>query len=311
MSSFQQFIDGQENRPPSSITFASFYPTDPSISSIQEFTNEVRERRSEAKHEAAEIQAEQNTLIWKSGSITLRRKELVMSISRLMTSPSCASFFDLTVACQDVRFRCHKAIVCAQSTTIRDTVLSASDKAQHCSIKIKCHPLVFRMALEYFYRCDYDFYLAYDFPSRFMADGQTVPADSIDRLDCCELSVHLQVHLLAHCLRIKPLKYLSAYKIIRVLQRASFPSVYPRFVREVYQTIKKNGALMKRLLVYHAEKVAQGTRDRNHFDGRFPFYMFQEIEGFGADFIAWKMNWDEPMDGFCTDQRIPSQLWYV
>lgn len=33
------------------------------------------------------------------------------------------------------------------------------------------------MAFEYLYTCDYSFYLDWGFPTRFTAEGQTVPSD--------------------------------------------------------------------------------------------------------------------------------------
>jgi len=49
-------------------------------------------------------------------------------------------------------------------------------------IRLRCHPLPFRLALEYFYTCDYRFFYAWDFPAHFLADGQTVPVDYVGML---------------------------------------------------------------------------------------------------------------------------------
>ncbi|KAL4923362.1 BTB/POZ domain-containing protein [Aspergillus undulatus] len=218
----------------------------------------------------------------------------------------------MTVACREVGFRCHKAIVCAQSKVIRDCCQEASVREHTCVVKVKCHPLVFRCALEYLYTCDYEFHLNWDFPTRFLAEGQTVPVDTVDRLDCCELSLHLQVHVLANCLRILALKYFSAYKIVCVLQRASFPTVFPRFVREVYKTIPKENGIVKRLLIDHADKVICGRRSRNHYDGRFPKYLFNEVEEFARDFMAGRTHLTTPLDDYMglSDGRIPTKSWY-
>lgn len=183
------------------------------------------------------------------------------------------------------------------------------------------------MALEYLYTCDYSFYLDWGFPTRFTAEGQTVPGDpvgmervrmglkgqkltySLDRLDCCELSLHLQVHILAQCLGIQPLMYLSAYKIVRVLSRTSFPTVFPRFVREVYKTFPRKNFLVKRLVVDHAVKVIYERRARNHFDGRFPKFLFGELEEFKLDLAASRTDFPSPLHRYADCGRIASQLW--
>ncbi|KAI9374636.1 hypothetical protein BJX61DRAFT_540646 [Aspergillus egyptiacus] len=220
--------------------------------------------------------ARKDGTIRKSALRYLLRKHLII----LLTKPELSSFFDMVIICRDVKFRCHKAIVCAQSKTIRDCCIQASVRAHSCTIKLRCHPLVFRMALEYLYTCDYKFFLNWDFPTRFQAEGQTVPVDCEDRLDSIELSLHLQVYILAKCLRIPALKYLSAVKISEVLQRSSFPTVFPRFVREVYKLFPRENMLIKRVVLDHMVKVMLGIRSRNHFEGRFPWYIFDECEGF-------------------------------
>ncbi|KAL4914451.1 hypothetical protein BDW62DRAFT_143804 [Aspergillus aurantiobrunneus] len=272
---------------------------------IREITNEQRERqRRRARHWARE-----NYGVVMSGKMTFRRNFLVASLTRLITNPEFAELSDMSVMCRQVRFRCHKAIVCAQSKTIMECCKKASVRTQGCTIKVKCHPLVFRMALQYFYTCDYDFFLGWDFPTRFLAQGQTVPADPVDRLDCCELSLHLQVHVLATCLRIPGLKSLSVFKIATVLQRTSFPTVFPRFVREVYRTISKKNAILKRLVVEHADRVIRGCSSRNHFEGRFPLYLLDELEGFKIDFAVGMVSLTTPLDAYYTRDRIPPSHW--
>ncbi|KAL4944677.1 hypothetical protein BDV06DRAFT_232766 [Aspergillus oleicola] len=278
------------------------------MSSIQDFTDEVRaRRRTETEH-----QQHQDEIVHISGNMVMRRKELVSNLTRLILEPRFGDLTDMTVACREVGFRCHKAIVCAQSKVIRNCCLGVSVGERPCIVKIKCHPLVFRCALEYLYTCDYPFYLNWDFPTKFLATGQTVPADPVDRLDCCELSLHLQVHILANCLRIPALKYFSAWRISRVLERSSFPTVFPRFVREVYKTIPRQNAIVKRILIDHADKVICNRRGRNHYDGRFPKYLFNEVGEFSRDLLAGRSVLTAPLDDYLGvwGGRIATKCWY-
>ncbi|OJJ06123.1 hypothetical protein ASPVEDRAFT_312185 [Aspergillus versicolor CBS 583.65] len=275
------------------------------MSSFQEFIDEITERQRRRAQRLTRHEA----LVWMSGSITCRRRELTKSLFSLLADPDFSEFSDMTILCRDIRFPCHKAIVCSQSTTIRNSYKEAAMDANTCAVKIKCHPLVLRMALEYLYTCDYSFYLDWGFPTRFTAEGQTVPGDPVDRLDCCELSLHLQVHILAQCLGIQPLMYLSAYKIVRVLSRTSFPTVFPRFVREVYKTFPRKNFLVKRLVVDHAVKVIYERRARNHFDGRFPKFLFGELEEFRLDLAASRTDFPSPLHRYADCGRIASQLW--
>jgi hypothetical protein len=55
-------------------------------------------------------------------------------------------------------------------------------------------------------------------------------------------------------------------------------------VREVYAIVKKQNALIKRLLVKYTVGVVGGRNPRNHFEGRFPGYIFREIPEFARDF---------------------------
>ncbi|KAL4978936.1 hypothetical protein BDW66DRAFT_157805 [Aspergillus desertorum] len=275
------------------------------MSSIQGLINGQQQSR------AAEQRAQEEIYVVTSGSITIRRKELVHHIDNTLIKDRESAFLsDMVIECQNIEFPCHKAIVCAQSPTIRACVQKASVGARRCRVKIKCHPLVFRMAVEFLYTCNYDFFMNFGFPGRFMAEGQTISADPIDRLDCCELSLHLQVHVLAQRLRIRALRFYSVNKIVSVLQRASFPTVYPRFVREVYWTIKEKDALMKRIVTTHADKVTRQLRDRNHFDTRFPLYLLREIEEFGVDFLAWRPGWNGHLNGDCSSGILAPTHWF-
>ncbi|KAL4995427.1 hypothetical protein BDV10DRAFT_188061 [Aspergillus recurvatus] len=278
------------------------------MSRVQESIDE--QQQSHARR-TAEHRAHEDIYAVTSGSITIRRKELVHHIDNtLIKDPESAFLSDMIIECRNIEFPCHKAIVCAQSPTIKACVQKASVRTRRCRVKIKCHPLVFRMVIEFLYTCNYDFFMGFGFSSRFMAEGQTIPADPIDRLDCCELSLHLQVHVLARRLRIRALKFFSVNKIVSVLQRTSFPTVYPRFVREVYWTIKEKDALMKRIVTTHADKVIRQLRDRNHFDARFPLYLLREIEEFGVDFLAWRPGWDDPLNGDCSSGTLAAIHWY-
>ncbi|KAL4747328.1 hypothetical protein BDW72DRAFT_209676 [Aspergillus terricola var. indicus] len=278
------------------------------MSSVQDSVDE--QRQSQARR-IAEQRAQEDIYAVASGSITIRRKELVHHIDNTLIRDRESAFLsDMIVECQNIEFPCHKAIVCAQSPTIRACVQKASVRARRCRVKIKCHPLVFRMAIEFLYTCNYDFFMDFGFSSRFMAKGQTVSADPIDRLDCCELSLHLQVHILAQRLRIRALKFYAVNRIVSVLQRTSFPTVYPRFVREVYWTIKEKDTLMKRVVTAHADRVTRQLRDRNHFDARFPLYLLREIEEFGVDFLAWMPDWDDPLNGDCGSGTLAPTHWY-
>ncbi|KAL4904389.1 hypothetical protein BDW74DRAFT_30093 [Aspergillus multicolor] len=261
-------------------------------------------------HDETDIKAQEDLALWTGGSITLRRKELAHNLTKFLHEPDNADFCDLIINCRGKEFPCHRAIVCAQSPVIRDIVRDKSDRKRFCRVKIKCHPLVARIMIQYLYTCDYQFCLGYGFPSRFTAAGQTVSADPIDRLDCCELALHLQVHNMARSLLIRGLVYLSAAKVNEVLKRTSFPTVFPRFVREVYTTIRKKDALMKRIVTYHADKVVRQVRGQNHFDQRFPFFILQEIEEFRIDFLSWRRNWDDPLNGDFSPNFLAPTHWY-
>ncbi|KAL6234885.1 hypothetical protein BDW75DRAFT_230780 [Aspergillus navahoensis] len=278
------------------------------MSLVQESIDELQQRQA---HRIAELRVHEDFYAVAGGSITIRRKELVHHIDKtLIKDPESAFLSDMIIECRNIEFPCHKAIICAQSPTIRACIQKAPGRARRCKVKIKCHPLVFRMVIEFLYTCNYDFFMDFGFPSRFMAEGQTISADPIDRLDCCELSLHLQVHVLAHRLRIRALKFYTVHKIVSVLRRTSFPTVYPRFVREVYWTIKEKDALMKRIVTTHADKVTRQLRDRNHFDARFPLYLLREIEEFGVDFLAWRPGWNDPLNGDCSSGTLaPTHLY--
>ncbi|KAL4864504.1 hypothetical protein BDV12DRAFT_205657 [Aspergillus spectabilis] len=260
------------------------------------------------RHRAAIAQAYQDAILRKSASRTIRQRQLLTSIGRIYNDPKFVEFSDMAVDCRGKIFKVHKAIVCAQSGTIRDCCKEVSVKGSPCIVRVKCHPLVFQMAIEYFYTCDYQFYLDWDFPTRFLVEGQSVPGDGFDRLDCIELSLHLQIHLFAKSLRIPGLKYLSAFKIHQVLSRAAFPTVFPRFVREVYKTITRENAFLRRLLVNHAEKVITEMAGRNHFDGRFPRYIFRDVPDFERDLMV-KVGCEEPLDEIYMYEFIAGKLW--
>ncbi|KAL2835950.1 hypothetical protein BJY01DRAFT_252262 [Aspergillus pseudoustus] len=252
------------------------------------------------RQERTQVHAWQELMVHHCMRMGFRRKQLVASLGRLMLS---LEFHDMIVVCgfRQVMFRCHKAIVYAQSKSIRQ---------ENPTIRLSCHPLPFRLALEYFYTCDYHFFYRWDFPAHFQADGQTVPVDYVDRLDCCELSLHLQIHILALRLRTPGLKYLSAAKIIETLGRSAFPTVFPRFVREVYKMVTKENALVKRLLVKYAIQVIHGLKSRNHYDGRFPGYIFREIPEFARDFWHGRVGYPGTLTlGFDTGMHIPESLW--
>ncbi|KKK17659.1 hypothetical protein ARAM_002918 [Aspergillus rambellii] len=207
-------------------------------------------------------------------ALSIRRSQLIHDDSLLPN----LELSDFVIVCGEKSFRCHKVIICVQSLVVKEycrTPLQA--------LRIRFHPLVVQMMLEYLYTCNYHFYLDYNFPTRFQAEGQTVPADYVDRLDCCELSFHLQMHILATRLRIVGLKYLSTYKVLEVLYRSSFATVLPRFAREVYKLITRKNAMMRRAVVGYATRVLGGARSRNHFDRRFPSYILQELPEFAFD----------------------------
>jgi hypothetical protein len=46
-------------------------------------------------------------------------------------------------------------------------------------IRLPDHPLVVLLLLDYLYTSDYTFYLDYDFPASFLAEGQTPPGDLV------------------------------------------------------------------------------------------------------------------------------------
>ncbi|KAL3463656.1 hypothetical protein BJX64DRAFT_287127 [Aspergillus heterothallicus] len=261
------------------------------------------------RREKDRINAWQELMVQHCMRIAFRRKQLVASIGRLMLDHD---FNDMTVVCgsRQVEFRCHKAIVYAQSKSIRSVCRAAGVRAQDPTIRLRCHPLPFRLALEYFYTCDYHFFYAWNFPAYFLAEGQTIPVDYVDRLDCCELSLHLQIYMLAIRLRSPGLKYLSATKMIETLERSSFPTVFPRFVREVYKTLTKHNALVKRLLVKFAIEVIRGLRYRNHYDTRFPGFIFREIPEFARDFWHGRVAYRGVSAPALVDtgMHIPEQL---
>ncbi|KAL4882219.1 hypothetical protein BJY04DRAFT_217544 [Aspergillus karnatakaensis] len=259
-------------------------------------------------------QAYQDASLRKAASKTLRQRQLLTSLERLYYDPSLKDLCDMTVQCRGKSFKVHRAIICAQSEVISRSILEAE---YPYILKLKCHPLVFEMTVQYLYTCDYTFFLDWNFPTRFLSEGQSVPGDGIDRLDCCELFLHMQVHKLAKYLRIPGLKYLSALKIMRVLYRSAFPVVFPRFVREVYKTTKHPNSFLRTLCVDYAQRVVNNSALRNHFDGRFPRYIFAELPEFQRDFVL-RIGEDGPFDTLDCEredilgkQRIARELWYV
>lgn len=99
------------------------------------------------------------------------------------------------------------------------------------------------------------------------------------------------------------------YKIVRVLSRVSFPTVFPKFVREVYKTFPRRNLLVKRLVVDHAVKVIYQRRARNHFDVRFPEFLFGELEEFTLDLVARRTDFSSLLHRSSDCGRIASQLW--
>ncbi|KAJ0418227.1 hypothetical protein BJY00DRAFT_315121 [Aspergillus carlsbadensis] len=261
------------------------------------------------RRQEIDIDAWQEWMVYCCTRVGYRRKQLVASLGRLMFSPD---FYDMTIVCgsRNVEFRCHKAIVYAQSRKIRLMCRAAGVGEETPVLRIGCHPLPLRLAMEYLYTVDYHFFYKWDFPPHFQARGQTIPVDYVDRLDCCELSLHLQIHLLAIRLCIPGLKYLSASNIIQTLGRSAFPTVFPRFVREVYATVTKQHALIKRLLVKYAVGVVGGLHPRNHYEGRFPGYIFREVPEFARDFWYGRIGYPgtNALD-IETGMRIPGKLW--
>ncbi|KAL5340636.1 hypothetical protein BJX70DRAFT_396614 [Aspergillus crustosus] len=277
------------------------------MSSLQKYTEDELEQ---LQNRDAIAQARQDAYIRKAASRSIRQRQLVHAIGRSYTGRQLDEFTDMMVHCYGGKiFRVHKVIVLAQSVTIRECCREASVNGHHCMLRINCHPLVFQMVIQYLYTCDYTFFLDWNFPTRFLAEGQTVPGDGFDRLDCCELSLHLQVHILAKALRINGLKYLSAHKCNVILCRSAFPTVFPRFVREVYKLLPRRNAFMRQLVVNHAEKVIIGLGPRGHFDERFPRYILREVAEFEHD-LRVRIGEEEFLDGEGDlDLQIGGQMW--
>lgn len=81
-------------------------------------------------------------------------------------------------------------------------------------------------------------------------------------------------------------------------------------MREVYWTIKEKDTLVKRVVTAHADRVTRHLRDRNHFDARFPLYLLREIEEFGVDFLAWMLDWDNPLNGDSSSGTLAPTHWH-
>jgi hypothetical protein len=98
--------------------------------------------------------------------------------------------------------------------------------------------------------------------------------------------------------------------MIQTLGRSAFPTVFPRFVREVYATVTKPNALIKRLLVKYTVGVVGGLNPRNHYEGRFPGYIFREIPEFARDFWYGRIGYSgTDVLGIETGMRIADRQW--
>lgn len=104
-----------------------------------------------------------------------------------------------------------------------------------------------------------------------------------DRLHCCELSIHIHVFLLADRLLIRGLKHLARHKFTESLERASFPTVFPRVVREVYAMTTAHHRLLRKAVVNFTVEVLRCETERGHFDFNFPRHILEEIPEFTQD----------------------------
>ncbi|KAG2026369.1 hypothetical protein GB937_001879 [Aspergillus fischeri] len=234
---------------------------------------------------------------------TNRRNEMSSSIATLRANPK---YSDFLILCGAHVFPAHKAIICSQSdffTKVFDSHFSVGYR-EACTgrIRLPDHPLVVLLLLDYLYSSDYTFYLDYDFPTSFLAEGQSPPGDLVDRLHCCELSVHIHVFLVADRLLIRGLKYLAKEKFADILRKASFPTVYPRAVREVYTMTSIHHRLLRDVVVDFTLDALHSHGERGHFDPNFPRHILEEFPEFAQDLTTKLVDeWVEDEKSIASD----------
>ncbi|GAQ08816.1 hypothetical protein ALT_6137 [Aspergillus lentulus] len=230
---------------------------------------------------------------------TNRRNEMSSSIATLRANPK---YSDFLILCGGHIFPAHKAIICSQSDFFAKVFDSHFSEACTGRIRLPDHPLIVLLLLDYLYSSDYTFYLDYDFPTSFLAEGQSPPGDLVDRLHCCELSVHIHVFLLADRLLIRGLKYLAKEKFAEILRKASFPTVYPRAVREVYTTTSIHHRLLRDVVVDFTLDALHSHGERGHFDPNFPRHILEEFPEFAQDLTTMLVDeWVEDEKSIASD----------
>ncbi|RLL97594.1 hypothetical protein CFD26_105157 [Aspergillus turcosus] len=228
---------------------------------------------------------------------TNRRNEMPSSIAT--ANPK---YSDFLILCGEHIFPAHKAIICSQSDFFAKVFDSHFSEACTGRIRLPDHPLVVLLLLDYLYTSDYTFYLDYDFPSSFLAEGQTPPGDLVDRLHCCELSVHIHMFLIADRLLISGLKNLAKQKFADILRKASFPTVYPRAVREVYTMTSIHHQLLRDVIVDFTLDALHSHGERGHFDPNFPRHILEEFPEFAQDLTAKLVDeWVEDEKSMASD----------
>ncbi|OGM46500.1 hypothetical protein ABOM_004521 [Aspergillus bombycis] len=230
-----------------------------------------------------------------------RKNVMVDTISKLRLD---YQHSDFTIVCGDQSFRAHKTVVCPQSQYFTKALNGLWLEAQPNTIHLPDHPLAVRMMLEFLYRSDYTFYMEYNFPSSDLAEGISPPEDAIDRLTCCELSLHLRVHLLANRLLIESLAYASLEKLWQTLHRASFFTVFPRLIRETYVTTTAHHQRVRQKVVSFAVEVLRGNVQRHDLGHKFPEYILDEIPDFARDLMK------QCIDYFLKRQKTRDCLRY-
>ncbi|KAB8233406.1 hypothetical protein ETB97_001360 [Aspergillus alliaceus] len=211
-----------------------------------------------------------------------RKDALLTSVSKLLLD---SQYSDFTILCGGYRFPVHKAVICPQSEFFAKAMNGSFFEAKSNEIVLPDDPLVVRMMLDYFYKSDYTFYMDYGFPSSKGIEGVDLPSDMIDRLDCCELSLHLKVILLAYRLLLTTFRNLATRKFFQVLYKASFSTVFPRAVKEAYAATTGHHRLIRRNIVTFAFRVLHGQCHRCDIGYNFPKHILDESPEFTRDLM--------------------------
>ncbi|KAE8149599.1 hypothetical protein BDV25DRAFT_156012 [Aspergillus avenaceus] len=202
-----------------------------------------------------------------------------------------------TIVCNGRYFQACKSNICSQSeffaTASAFGLLEPLKK-----VEFPDHPLVVKMMLAYLCRGDYEFYMHYGFDLKTAQNNRGPPADITDRLHCCELSLHIQVFILADRVQMTSLRDVSRTKFMAALETANFANVIPWAVKEVYElTSDRHQVLRNTIIEYVNRALAEGLYNGG-YPSQFPMYMLEESPEFTQTWMKLKFDgWLEQLTG--------------